>query len=101
MIRIDIQAEEAISAQARRYAEYRVFSAVMPMARRVGVRHADVAIRQTSRRGACDGVECAITLTVGDSAFRVRATGDHPYDAINRAVDRLAPARLMKSGVEV
>ena len=101
MIRIDIHAEDVISAQARRYAEYRVFAAVMPMSHRVRVRHADVALRQTTRRGECDGVECAITLTVGDAAFRVRATGDHPYDAINRAVDRLVPARLAKAGVEI
>jgi len=100
-MRIDVQAEESISAQARRYAEYRVFAALTALAHRVAVRHAEVALHRTSRRGACDGVECDITLSVGDTAFHVRATGDHPYDAINRSIDRLAPARLLKTGVGI
>ena len=103
MIRIDVEAEAPVSAQARRYAEYRVFAGLVQLAQRVKVqvRHARVVLRPMRRAGACDGVECAITLTVGDTAFRVRATGDHPYDAINRAGDRLSPSRLVKAGVEV
>lgn len=94
MIQIAVQAEEPVGPQARRYAEYRVFAALLPLTRRLHPQQATVALRKTSRRGQCAGIECAITVTVGESAFRVRATGDHPYDAINRAADRLAPSRI-------
>ena len=100
-MRIEVHADDAISTQARRYAEYRVFAALMPLSQRLAVRHADVALRHAARRGACDGVECSITLTTRDTGFRVRAMGDHPYDAINRAAERLAPTRLVKAGQEV
>ena len=98
MIQIAVQAEEPLNPQARRYAEYRVFAALLPLTHRLHPQHATVALRKTSRRGECAGIECAITVTVGETAFRVRATGDHPYDAINRAADRLAPSRLVAVG---
>jgi hypothetical protein len=98
MIQIAVQAEDPVSPQARRYAEYRVFAALLPLTPRLHPRQATVALRKTNRPGECAGIECAITVIVGDTAFRVRATGDHPYDAINRAADRLSPTRLMAGG---
>ena len=98
MIQIAVEAEEPVNPQARRYAEYRVFVALLPLTHRLHPQHAKVALRNTTRRGECAGIECAITVTAGETAFRVRATGDHPYDAINRAVDRLAPLRLAAGG---
>ena len=98
MIQIAVQAEDPVGPQARRYAEYRVFAALLPLTHRLHPQQATVALRKTNRHGECAGIECAITVTVGESAFRVRATGDHPYDAINRAADRLAPTRLVANG---
>jgi ribosome-associated translation inhibitor RaiA len=90
MLRIDVQSDEAISPQARRYAEYRVFAALTHLARRIAVRDAQVALRQAGRTGQCDGVECVITVAREGPPLRVHAGGDHPYAAINRAVERLA-----------
>ena len=94
MIRILVQSEESVGAQARGYAEYRVFAALMQLARRVHVRRATVTLRHAARAGECDGVECTIALDVGDTTFTVRACADHPYAAINRAADRLTPRGL-------
>jgi ribosome-associated translation inhibitor RaiA len=94
MVPIHVYAEEPVGAQARGYAEYRVFAALVQLTRRVHVRQARVTLRQAPRPGACRGIECAIALDVGDTTFTVRACADHPYAAINRAADRLTPRGL-------
>jgi ribosome-associated translation inhibitor RaiA len=80
--------DNAISSQARTYAEYRVFSALMRHA--VKIRRARVLLRASDERGTCDRVTCAVSIALDPSgSVRVRVTGPHVYAAINRAVERL------------
>jgi ribosome-associated translation inhibitor RaiA len=91
MNRITVVGNDSISAQARTYAEYRVFAALARHTRsvsrvRVVLRHADV-------RGNCYKVTCVVTVTLEPAgSLRIRVTGPHVYAAINRAVERLGDA---------
>jgi ribosome-associated translation inhibitor RaiA len=80
--------DESSSAQARTYAEYRVFAALaqhMP-----GVSSARVVLRRHERDDTCDTVVCAVTVALAPSgSVRTRACGWHAYAAINRAVERI------------
>lgn len=92
-MRIYVLGDETISSQARTYAEYRVFAALTQLAEAKQVRDARVVLRRENRSGAGEAVTCMVTVTVGDSnPMRVRTIGDHPYAAINRAVERLRNA---------
>jgi ribosome-associated translation inhibitor RaiA len=87
-MRIEVRSENAISAQARTYAEYRVFAALAQRAERV--RRARVVLRTASRSGGYHGVTCTVTVALEDAgSFRVRTTGAHAYAAINRAIERI------------
>jgi ribosome-associated translation inhibitor RaiA len=87
---IDVVGAESISAQARTYAEYRVFAALTRMAGLEPIRRASILLRDKPDRRGCPRVSCAVTVVFDDAAaVRVRATGSHAYEAINRAVDRL------------
>jgi ribosome-associated translation inhibitor RaiA len=92
MKRITVVAgNDSISAQARTYAEYRIFALVARHTR--WVRQVRVFIRQTEGRRACDSVTCTVSVALEPSgSLRIRATGPHVYAAINRAVDRLGTA---------
>jgi ribosome-associated translation inhibitor RaiA len=80
--------DNAISSQARAYAEYRVFSALTRHA--LKFRSARVLLRPNEDRGTCDKVFCALLVALEPSgSVRVRVTGPHVYAAINRAVERL------------
>lgn len=80
--------DDAISSQARTYAEYRVFSALTRHA--LKFRHARVLLRPREGRGTCDEVICAVSVALEPSGtVRVRVTGPHVYAAINRGVERL------------
>lgn len=83
-----VSSDASISAQARAYAEYRVFAVVARHTRSVrGVR---VVLRHAQDRGACDTLTCDVTVALeAAGSFRVRGTGPHAYAAINRAVERL------------
>ena len=91
-MRIQVLGDNTISQQARAYAEYRVFAALTQLAGAEQVRDARVALRRASgSRG--ESVTCIVTIRVaGSNPMRVRTTGDHPYAAINRAVERLRTA---------
>jgi ribosome-associated translation inhibitor RaiA len=87
---IYVLGDETISSQARTYAEYRVFAALTQLAGAEQVRDARVVLRRANRTRAGEGVTCLVTVTLaGSSPLRVQTTGDHPYAAINRAVERL------------
>jgi ribosome-associated translation inhibitor RaiA len=90
MNRICVVADDnAISSQARTYAEYRVFSALTRHA--LKFRSARVLLRLSEDRGTCDRVTCAVSVALEPSgSVRVRVTGPHVYAAINRAVERLS-----------
>ena len=79
---------DTISAQARTYAEYRVFAALAQSAEKV--RRARVVLRTVGPSGESGGVACTVTVNLeGTGSFRVRTTGAHPYAAINRAIQRI------------
>jgi len=90
MNRIYVVADDnAISSQARTYAEYRVFSALTRHA--LKFRSARVLLRPSEDRGTCNKVTCAVSVALEPSgSVRVRVTGPHVYAAINRAVERLS-----------
>lgn len=92
MNRITVVCEDdTINAQARTYAEYRVFAALTRHFR--NVRRVRVVLRQIDGGETCDKVACAVTLTFEPSGvLRLRSTGPHVYAAINRAVERLGRA---------
>jgi ribosome-associated translation inhibitor RaiA len=80
--------DESSSAQARTYAEYRVFAALAQHT--PGVRGARVVLRRHERDDTCDTIVCAVTVALSPSgSVRTRARGQHAYAAINRAVERI------------
>lgn len=91
MDRIVVIADDAVSPQARTYAEYRVFALLVRHAR--SVRLARVVLHKTEGKETCDTVTCAVTVDLESSGpLSIRATGSHAYAAINRAVERLGVA---------
>ena len=92
MKRIHVVADaNAISSQARTYAEYRVFSALTRHATKF--RRARVLLRASAGPDTCDRVSCALSVALDPSgSVRVRVTGPHVYAAINRAIERLGCA---------
>ena len=91
MSRITVMGDKSISAQARTYAEYRVFATLTRHAREF--RCARVLLGERAGPGKCDTVTCSVTVTLKSSgSIRTRVTGPHAYAAINRAVERLSTA---------
>jgi ribosome-associated translation inhibitor RaiA len=89
-MRIDVLGDDTISQQARTYAEYRVFAVLTQLAGADHVQDARVVLRRANGSGDRESVTCLVTVNVaGSNPMRVRTTGDHPYAAINRAVERL------------
>lgn len=89
-MRIHVLGDDTISQQARTYAEYRVFAALTQLAGAEQVQGARVVLRRAHGIGDGESVTCMVTVTVaGSNPMRVRSTGDHPYAAINRAIERL------------
>ena len=88
-MRIEVIGEdESSNAQARTYAEYKVFAALAQHTQRV--RGARVVLRWDKRNGTCAGVACAVMVAlVPSGSIRTRACGPHVYAAINRTVERL------------
>ena len=83
-----IDDDESSHAQARVYAEYRLFAALAQYAQ--SVRGARIVLRRVERDGACAAVVCAVTVTLEPSGYsRTRGSGPHAYAAINRAVERI------------
>jgi len=92
MQRIQVVADpNAVSTQARIYAEYRVFSALTRHS--LKFRRARVSLRPNSDAGTLARVTCAVSVALDPSgSVRVRVTGPHVYAAINRAIERLGCA---------
>jgi hypothetical protein len=89
-MRIETIGDDSISGQARTYAEYRLFAALLRVVDTRRVRKASLALRRTTARQHAGHVVCTVRveLDTGD-VTRLRAVGGHPYAAINRAVERL------------
>jgi len=89
-MRIEVVGADTISRQARTYAEYRVFAALTQVADAEKVRRARVVLRPVDPGSGCDSIACSVTVALeGADPIRIRATGPHPYAAINRAVERI------------
>ena len=86
-----VSGDDSINAQARTYAEYRVFAVVSRHSR--SVRSVRVVLRHTDDRSTDDRITCVLTVALEPTgSFKIRVTGPHVYAAINRAVERLANA---------
>ena len=88
-MRIEVVAEdESSNPQARTYAEFKVFSALVRHTQRV--RGARVVLRREGHHGGCNSVACAVTVALEPSgSVRARGRGPHAYAAVNRTVERL------------
>ena len=83
-----VNGDDSINAQARTYAEYRVFAVLARHTR--SVRRVRVVLRHADGRGTCDKVTCVVTVALEPAgSLRIRVRGPHVYAAINRAVERL------------
>ena len=80
--------DESSNPQARTYAEYKVFAALVRHTQRV--RSARVVLRRDGRAGRCNSVACAVTVALEPrGSLRARGCGPHAYAAVNRTVERL------------
>lgn len=96
-MRITVVGEDAISRQARTYAEYRVFAALAQFAETEKVRWARVVLRRVTRKGDCDTVTCTVSVALdGSDSLRIRTTGQHAYAAINRAIARISTCTAVR-----
>ena len=90
-MRIEVLGDDAISAQARTYAEYRLFAALSQVVDTHRVTHARVVLEGAGPAAGGAGVSCTVSVGIGShDGLHIRAVADHPYAAINRAVERLA-----------
>jgi ribosome-associated translation inhibitor RaiA len=91
-MRIEIIGDDSISRQTRAYAEYRLFAALSQVVDTRRVRSASLVLRRPKSTRHGDAVSCTVTIELnGGEVVRLRASGDHPCAAINRAVQRLRP----------
>jgi len=89
-MRIEVVGDDSISRQACTYAEYRLFAALSQVLDTSRVRTASLGLRRAKSRPRCDRVVCTVRVELRNGeGVRVRAYGDHPYAAINRAVARI------------
>ena len=88
-MQIEVKGDESIGRQTRTYAEYRLFAALAPLMGTRSLRNASVVLRRAkARRG--ERVVCTLAVESADGGVaRFSAAGGHPYQAINRAVDRV------------
>jgi ribosome-associated translation inhibitor RaiA len=92
-MRIQVLAEDGISPQARTYAEYRLFASLSQLVDTEQVRDARVVLRPAKPARGCERVSCTVTVTLNPGRIlEIRMMGDHAYEAINRAVERLRSA---------
>jgi ribosome-associated translation inhibitor RaiA len=87
--RIKVIAEDQSgNPQARAYAEYKVFSALVRHAPHV--RAARVVLRRDADGHACNAIACAVTVALEPfGSIHAEGSGPHAYAAVNRTVERL------------
>ena len=95
--RIKVASDKTIGSQARTYAEYRVFAALIQSADTRNARSVHVVLRHVDPNSECSEVACRVTVRRESDTVRVRASGAHAYAAINRAVERLKAASACDS----
>ena len=80
--------DESGNAEARTYAEYKVFAALVRHTPQV--RGARVVLRRDGRDPTSKGVACAVTVALEPSgSVRAQGRGPHACAAVNRTVERL------------
>lgn len=98
-MRIEVLGEETISAQARTYAEYRLFAVLSQAVDTSRVRHARVTLKRRTHHPSRESVSCAVAVDIEDAEpLRIQTSGAHPYAAINRAIERLMASFLPSIG---
>ena len=70
------------------------------------VRNASLVLRRAKSTRHCNGVACTVTVELNSGKVtRLRTFGEHPYAAINRAIERFClnsrPERLESSHREM
>jgi hypothetical protein len=77
-----------ITAQARAYAEYRLFATLARHAR--VIRSVHVILGPVERKNAAAGVTCVVDVLLEPSgSLRARANGPQSHGAIDRAAERI------------
>ena len=88
-MRIKVIGDDSISRQTRAYGEYRLFSALTQVLDAARVQNASLVLNRAKSRRHCEGVVCTMAVELhGGDVTRLRTFGEHPYAAINRAVER-------------
>jgi hypothetical protein len=92
-MQIHIEGDESIDRQTRIYAEYRLFAALAPAIDRGRFSRAQLVLRRAAGTGDATRIECAVAVEVdGGAVTRFSAAGGHPYQAVNRAIERVRRA---------
>ena len=90
-MRIEVLGYDTMSAQARTYAEYRLFAELSRVVDTNRVRHARLVLQRRENDRADASVSCAVSVDIdGCDPLRIQTSAAHPYAAINRAVQRLS-----------
>jgi hypothetical protein len=89
-MRIDVTDEDAsATAQARAYAEYRLFTTLARHAR--CIQQVGVVLGHVNRNGVTVRATCVVNVVLEPSGSAVvRAHGRHVHGAIDRAAERMA-----------
>lgn len=89
-IRINVLGDDTIGPEALIYAEDRLGAALAELTDGEVVRHAGVILRRAKPYASSPRVTCIVNVGVGGaSVLSIRTAADHPYAAVNRAVERL------------
>lgn len=100
-MRIEVLGQDGISAQARTYAEYRLFAGLSRVVDTSRVRHARLVLRRRKDEGAGEGVSCTVSVDIdGCNPLRIQTSAAHPYAAVNRAVERLSERSWPSRGAD-
>jgi len=100
-MRIEVFGEETISAQARTYAEYRLFAALSQVMDTNRVQQARLTLKRTKPDRGGEKVSCTVNVDIRDgNSLQIETSGEHPYAAINRAVERVSKHGWRQSAAE-
>ena len=99
-MRIELRDDGQCDAQTQAYAEYRVFATLAPLGNTV--RHVTVTLAPADPSGAhpVSGarIVCTVSVVTGPGhRAEVRAKGRHPYEAIDRAAERIRKVLVLRT----
>ena len=68
-----------------------MFAALSQLVDTNRVKHARLVLQRMKPGRTCDSVSCTVTVDIeGSKPLRIQVSADHPYAAVNRAVERLS-----------